>query len=117
MTLRVPKYHLHKGSGQALVEINHERIYLGVHGTAESKEKYRRIVAEWLESRNIPAAPGGNGRHNHSISINEMLVAYWQFAETYYCKDGEPTKELECMKEAMWPLSQLYRARLALARS
>ena len=37
-----------------------------------------------------------------------MLVAYWQFAETYYCKDGGPTKELECMKEAMWPLSQLY---------
>ena len=43
-----------------------------------------------------------------AISINEMLLAYWQFAETYYCKDGEPTKELECMKEAIWPLRQLY---------
>ena len=25
-----------------------------------------------------------------------------------YSKDGQPTKELECMKEAIWPLRQLY---------
>jgi hypothetical protein len=35
-------------------------------------------------------------------------LAYWQFAETYYCKDGVPTKELENMKDAIWPLRQLY---------
>jgi len=72
---------------------------LGVHGTAESHEKYRRIFAEWLESRQTPPASGGNGKPNGhpAISINEILLAYWQFAETYYSKDGEPTKELECM--------------------
>ena len=37
-----------------------------------------------------------------------MLLAYWQFAQTYYCKDGEPTKELESMKEAIWPVRHLY---------
>lgn len=108
ITLRVPKYRFHKGSGQALVQINGERIYLGVFGSAESKEKYLRIVAEWLESKQTPSSPNGNGRPNDSISINEMLLAYWQFAETYDCKDGEPTKELECVKEAIWPLRQLY---------
>ncbi len=110
MTLRVPKYRFHKGSGQALVQINGQRIYLGVHGTAESQEKYRRIVAEWLESRQTPPVSDGNGKRNGhpAISINEMLLAFWQFAETYYCKDGQPTKELECTKEAIWPLRQLY---------
>ena len=46
MPFRVPKYRFHKGSGQALVQINGQRIYLGVYESAESKEKYRRIVAE-----------------------------------------------------------------------
>jgi integrase len=37
-----------------------------------------------------------------------MLIAYWQFAESYYSKDGEPTKELESMREALLPLRELY---------
>ena len=41
MPFRTPKYRLHKGSGQALVQINGERIYLGKYGAEESKEKYR----------------------------------------------------------------------------
>jgi hypothetical protein len=48
MAFRTPKYRLHKGSGQALVQINGERIYLGKYGSQESKEKYRRRVAEFL---------------------------------------------------------------------
>ena len=54
MSTRIPKYRLHKGSGQALVQINGERIYLGKHGSAESKEKYQRIIAEWLVSVSEP---------------------------------------------------------------
>ncbi len=41
MSVRPPKYRLHKGSGQALVQINGKRIYLGKFGTEESKEEYR----------------------------------------------------------------------------
>ena len=50
MSFRTPKYRLHKGSGQALVQINGERIYLGKYGSEESKEKYKRLVAEYLSS-------------------------------------------------------------------
>lgn len=46
MTTRVPKYRLHKGSGQALVQIDGDRIFLGRHGSAESKENYQRMIAE-----------------------------------------------------------------------
>ena len=48
MSFRTPKYRLHRGSGQALVQVNGKRIYLGKYGTEESKERYRKIVAEWL---------------------------------------------------------------------
>ena len=51
MSFRTPKYRLHKGSGQALVQIEGQRMYLGRYGTQESKEKYRRLVAEFLAAR------------------------------------------------------------------
>ncbi len=57
MSVRVPKYRLHKGSGQALVQLNGHRIYLGKHGSEESREKYRRIVAEWLANGSSPVSP------------------------------------------------------------
>jgi len=43
----VPKYRLHKASGQAFVELSGKRIYCGKYGTPESKEKYDRLVEEW----------------------------------------------------------------------
>ena len=104
MSTRIPKYRLHKGSGQALVQINGERIYLGKHGSAESKEKYQRIIAEWLVSVGEPkqgdvASPATTIRHD--LPINEMLLAYLKFAEGYYAKDGEATKEFVCMKHSL----------------
>jgi len=44
MSFRPPKYRLHKGSGQALVQLNGERTYLGKYGSEDSKEAYRRLV-------------------------------------------------------------------------
>jgi len=57
MSFRTPKYRLRKGSGQALVQVNGERIYLGKYGTQESKQRYRRIVSEWLASGRKPTPP------------------------------------------------------------
>jgi len=76
MSFRTPKYRLHKGSGQALVQINGERTYLGKYGTEESKELYRKLVAEWLASgqksssvaSTVPAA-------NWPVSISELIDA------------------------------------------
>ena len=58
MSFQTPKYRLHKGSGQALVQINRERIYLGRYDSEESKEEYRRLVAEFLASGH-PSNAGG----------------------------------------------------------
>jgi hypothetical protein len=108
MSVRIPKYRLHKGSGQALVQINRIRTYLGKHGTPESQEEYRRVVAEWLESRqhNVPQ-PVDRGP-GCTLSVNELIVAFWQFVESYYVKDGEPTDEQSGIRDALLPLQQLY---------
>jgi len=108
MTTRIPKYRHHKGSGQALVQIDGTRIYLGKYGTAESREKFRRTIAEWLNSKPQVSHPTPNGQTATGVSINELILAYWQHAESYYVKDGKPTKELECMRDALWPLRHLY---------
>jgi hypothetical protein len=51
VSFHTPKYRLHKGRGQALVQINGKQIYLGKYNSKESKEEYRRLVAEWAALR------------------------------------------------------------------
>ena len=104
MSTRLPKYRLHKGSGQALVQIDGQRIYLGVYGTKESKEKYRRHVAEWLAARRPLSEVQFGNSASGGMSINELILRYWYFAKTYYRKNGEPTKELSCMRDALRPV-------------
>lgn len=54
MSLKIPKYRLHKGSGQALVQIHQKRFYLGKYNSEESKEQYRRYIAEFLVRKEEP---------------------------------------------------------------
>ena len=109
MARRIPKYRLHKGSGQALVQIDGRRIYLGKYDSPESHQKYERIVSEWLAAARRPeTASRGQAAPGVAISINELLLLYWKFASSYYVKDGEPTKELGCMRDALRPVRRLY---------
>ena len=104
----VPAYRLHKPSGQARVIVGGEHIYLGRYGSTESREKYARIIAESSTGQLGGTKPTSNGGALPELSINELILSYWRFAETYYSKDGEPTKELACMREALRPVRKLY---------
>ena len=37
-----------------------------------------------------------------------MIVAYWGFSQSYYSKEGKPTKELASFHEALAPVRDLY---------
>ena len=109
MSFRTPKYRLHKGSGQALVQINRERIYLGKYDSEESKEEYRRLVAEYLASGQPPKTNGsGDTAQFPALSINDLILTYWQFAKAHYVKDGKPTTTLDGIRSALRPLRRLY---------
>jgi hypothetical protein len=71
VSLRRPKYRLHKAKGLAVVTLDGRDHYLGA---AASHEKYRRLMAEWaLVGGHLPVMPT-------AIIVSEILVAYRRFA-------------------------------------
>jgi integrase len=109
----VPSYRLHKPSGQARVIINREHIYLGPYGSPESREKYARYIAEMSVSDQTPPQAASTEGKRQNLSIGDVIVAYWPFAESYYVKDGKPSDELSSMRAALRPLRDLYASTLA----
>ncbi|MBI3467949.1 MAG: tyrosine-type recombinase/integrase [Planctomycetes bacterium] len=101
----VPSYRRHKASGQAVVTLNGRAFYLGPYGTKASKIEYDRLVGEW--QANGRQLLGSNGPTT-DLSVNELLVGYWRFAQSYYHKDGKPTSHLDGIKAAIRFLKQLY---------
>src|SRR6476660_8053443 len=99
---RIPKYRLHKQSGQAIVTINGRDFLLGRHGTKASELEYDRIVTEWMSS----GRSSTYGMLGHVVSVVELLVAYLEYAKTYY---GEGQRgEYANMRHALRPLRELY---------
>ncbi len=99
----VPKYRKHRGSGQAVVTLNGRDFYLGPHNTRVSKREYDRLTGEWLaNSRNLPSG------FANDLMVAELLLRYWQHAQDYYRKNGEPTREISALKSALRPVRELY---------
>jgi integrase len=108
----IPSYRLHKQSGQAVVTLTdglggRRDLLLGKHGTAESRQEYARVIAEWeAGGRKGPAsrrdAPEGP-------TVNEVLLAFYRHAEQHYRRsDGTPTKDVREYRAAFRPLKKLY---------
>lgn len=100
----VPTYRRHKASGQAIVTLCGKDFYLGPHGSKVSRDYYDQLTAEWLTNgRRLPS------EELASITINELLAAFWLHAGAYYVGlDGNPTKEVDSYRQAMKPLRALY---------
>jgi integrase len=107
LTRSLPKYRKHKASGQALVTIAGREHYLGPHGSDASKEKYDRLVAEWL-STGRQSSPPADRNDVDELLVVEVLDAYWAFAQGYYVKNGEPTNELDAMRLVIRDTRDLY---------
>ena len=98
----VPKYCLHKPSGRAYVRIHGKVIYTGDYGTAESKQKYGRLIAE-LAVNPLPRSkiPG-------EITVTEVCDFYWEHAQRYYCKNGKPSGWLAHIRLMLRKLRKTY---------
>jgi len=109
---KVPSYCLHKASGQAVVRIDGTDHYLGPYGSNESQELYERLLAarrvKRHEQQDSIAHLAAVNHRGMDLTVEQLLALYWQFAKSYYVKDGKPTKELVSMKYAMRPVRQLY---------
>ena len=58
---RVPSYRHHKASGQAVVALDGRDVYLGPYGTDQSRERYQRVISEWLTNRKKAPSNGPTG--------------------------------------------------------
>lgn len=103
---RPPKYCLHKGTGQACVYVRGQVRYLGLHNSKESKEAYKRFVAEWAgtETSSKPVAAVSPADTKpivapHRLTIAEALQEYKRHAERYY-----KSREVDNLGEALKPL-------------
>lgn len=110
-SVRTPSYRLHKPTNQAVVTFDGRDIYLGRYGSPQSRSEYDRLVAEWLGNGRRLVAPTSAG--GSDLTINELLVAYLSFADGYYRKNGQPTKEPEDIRYAIRPLRKLHGHTLA----
>lgn len=100
-----PSYRQHKASGQAMVTIAGRDHYLGPWKSKASKVEYDRLIGEWLAagrpSFDLESAGG-------SLSVTELVAAYWTYAKGHYVKNGKQTSEVDGMKTALRFLRQQY---------
>lgn len=106
----LPKYCRQRSrtADRAYVELGGHRVYLGTYDSPDSREQYRRVLAEWLASgsRRAPSAA--------PISVVELAARFLEHATTYYRKpDGTQTSEVDNFKQAIRPLRDLYGRTLA----
>ncbi len=107
---KLPSYCRHKGTGQALVRIEGRDRYLGPYGSPRSKARYEAEIARWLATKSSPVLQEcAEQVPKDDLRITELLVAYLEFARQYYRKNGRPTGEIDNIRDAIRPLSELYR--------
>jgi integrase len=106
----VPSYRLHKQSGQAVVTLTdplggRRDVLLGVYNSSESRAEYVRVLGEWeANGRCLPRQEKPT-----DLTVDELLAQYWTWAEGHYRnEDGQPSRELDNLKDALKPLRRLY---------
>ncbi len=105
---RLPTYRHHKPSGQAFVELNGKRHYLGKFGTPRSRAEYKRMIAEWEARGRQPFV------EPFDLTVVELLDRFLDHAKRYYrLPDGSPTSELACFKSIIAILVDTYADTLA----
>src|SRR5580765_4709888 len=76
-----PKYCLDKPSQRAFVTLAKKRIYLGRHGTRESRDEYDRLIGEWI-------AKGRPRTFVDDVSegptVTHIILAFWTAHQTHY---------------------------------
>ncbi len=99
----VPKYRMHRATGQAVVTIEGRDFYLGPHRSKASLVEYDRLIAEWLAGgRALPLESPGE------LAMSELILRYWKFARQYYVKNGKPTRMQEHVRLAMKLVRKTY---------
>ena len=98
LTSKLPKYRHHKARNLVVVHIDGQDFYLGRFDSPVSRERYNRLIAEWLTTGNPPAprrTRQGEAQPADGPTVNEIILAFFKHADAWYRRaDGSPTGEL-----------------------
>lgn len=101
----VPKYGLHKGSGQAVTYVNRKPVYLGPFDSPESRRRYGELLAGLESSRPVSAASAEAA----PLTINMLCLKFvTEVLPKYKTADGAPNAEQACFKGVVKILRRLF---------
>jgi integrase len=104
LTSSLPKYRLHRASGQAAVTLYGRDFYLGPWQSKASRLEYDRLIGEWVAAGRPSLPP----TQQSDIAIVELAAAYRKFAEGYYRKNGRQTDTIYQVRLATKLLCEKY---------
>jgi integrase len=105
---KLPSYRRHKATGQAVVSLGGQDIYLGPWKSVASKTEYQRRIREWQ------AAGGVTTSDVSGLTVVELLAAFKRHARTYYVDVvGNPNTEYKNYATVMQRLGTAYGRTLA----
>ena len=118
LTRKILAYRLHKARNLAVVTLDGRNYYLRAFGSPETKDEYDRVVREWSANDRFapPAKADAHAKADPGLTIDELVLRYWRFAEGYYIRDGQVGGEVGNIKDALRPLRKLYGPTPALAK-
>lgn len=98
----VPKYRLHRATNQAVVTINGRDHYLGKHDSTESRERYAKLIAEYLARGSIAPTP------RSSYTVAELIADYLAFAEKHYGQRAYARQAIERIRRSLGVVAKLF---------
>src|SRR5207249_1404885 len=108
-----PSYRYHKARNCAVVTIDGRNHYLGPWQSPESHERYAALIAEWRRNGGTlpdPAPAATSPADPSPLTASELILAYFKYAQAHYVKNGQPTSEQGCIRQALRFVRQLYGA-------
>jgi integrase len=96
----IPSYRFHRPSGQAVVTLNGQDIYLGIHDTPQSKAEYDRVISQWIARGRRLVSPDESSK---APLIEDVILGYYG-----HCVATKPDVEVEKVKAALKPVRKLY---------
>lgn len=109
-----PAYRHYKPKDLAVVRLNGQDHYLGKYNSPASWRKYYELLAARCTANETPLAqappnyfPAAAGEAP-PLSVKELCLAYFEFAQGYYRKGDKTTAEVECIRHTLRRLLRLY---------
>lgn len=85
--MKLPKYREHKPTGQALVEYQGDRKYLGRYNTPESRRRYRAFIQKILDERGLIEDQQQPALAEVEL-VDDLIIAFLRWGKTNF-----PAKE------------------------